>query len=54
MRFSKLSDETLLHSFDEAIKLRMNPEFIKMLETEINERGLNKPNILNKHLKEVN
>lgn len=54
MRFSKLSDKTLLNSFQEASKLHLSPDFIKLLEKEINERGLNKPNFLKEQLKKIN
>ncbi|WP_233499192.1 sporulation histidine kinase inhibitor Sda [Bacillus weihaiensis] len=55
MRFSTLSNETLLHSFQEACRLQMNPEFIKMLEKEISDRGLHLPNTLRmNHYKKIN
>ncbi|TXC89757.1 sporulation histidine kinase inhibitor Sda [Metabacillus litoralis] len=54
MRFFKLSDTTLLHSFEEASRLQMNPEFIKMLEKEITDRGLHLPNTLMKQLEKIN
>ncbi len=55
VRFSTLSNETLLHSFQEACRLQMNPEFIKMLEKEISDRGLHLPNTLRmNHYKKIN
>lgn len=46
MRFSSLSDKTLLQSFHEAKKIEVNPDFIKMLEEEIKERGLHKSHMI--------
>ncbi|WP_227551505.1 sporulation histidine kinase inhibitor Sda [Metabacillus sediminilitoris] len=40
MRFSTLSDKTLLKSYHEASKLQVCEDFIKMLEKEIDARGL--------------
>lgn len=54
MRFSLLSDTTLLHSFQEAKKIEVHPDFIKMLEAEIKERGLYKPHIVEKQMKKIN
>ncbi len=54
MRFSTLSNKTLLHSYHEAKKLQINPDFIKLLEAEIIERGLNKTNTLRNNLKKIN
>ncbi|WP_226670111.1 sporulation histidine kinase inhibitor Sda [Metabacillus litoralis] len=54
MRFLKLSDKTLLHSFEEASRLQMNPEFIKLLEKEIDDRGLHLPNTLKQQLERIN
>ncbi|QNF28243.1 MULTISPECIES: sporulation histidine kinase inhibitor Sda [Metabacillus] len=53
MRFTNLSDETLLVSFREACKLQISSDFIRMLEKEINERGLSLPNVFHKQLKKV-
>ncbi len=53
MRFSMLSNKTLLHSFQEAIRIKANPDFIQLLEKEIKERGLHKPQMLEK-LKKIN
>jgi hypothetical protein len=53
MRFIKLSDETLLASFHEARKLQISPDFIKMLEKEINVRGLSLPDVFYKQFKKV-
>jgi hypothetical protein len=50
MRFLKLSDEILLVSFHEACRLQISSDFIKMLEKEIDERGLSLPNGLHKQL----
>ncbi len=54
LRFLKLSDKTLLHSFEEASRLQMNPEFIKLLEKEIDDRGLHLPNTLKQQLERIN
>ncbi|HZH58898.1 MAG TPA: sporulation histidine kinase inhibitor Sda [Metabacillus sp.] len=54
MRFSTLSDKTLLDSLQEAKKLKINIEFIRMLEAEIRERGLHKRQILEKQLRKIN
>jgi hypothetical protein len=53
MRFLKLSDEILLVSFHEACRLQISSDFIKMLEKEINERGLPLPDVFYKQLKKV-
>ncbi|MBO1512857.1 sporulation histidine kinase inhibitor Sda [Metabacillus bambusae] len=53
MRFIKMSDETLIVSFHEAYRLQISSDFIKMLEKEINERGLPLPNVFHKQLKKV-
>lgn len=36
-----LSDELLLESFYKAIELNLNPDFIQLIQTEINRRSLN-------------
>ena len=54
MRFSPLSDKTLLYSFHEAKKIEVNPDFIKMLEAEIKERGLHKSQKIEQKLKRIN
>ena len=54
MRFSTLSDKTLLDSLKEAKKLKINIEFIRMLEAEIRERGLHKRQIIEKQLRKIN
>ncbi len=54
MRFSMLSNKTLLQSFQEAKKIKANPEFIQLLEAEIKERGLLKAQLLEKQLKKIN
>ncbi|WP_169908498.1 sporulation histidine kinase inhibitor Sda [Metabacillus halosaccharovorans] len=54
MRFSPLSDKTLLQSFHEAKKIEVNADFIKMLEAEIKERGLHKSHMIKQKLKKIN
>ncbi|MCV9887227.1 sporulation histidine kinase inhibitor Sda [Metabacillus halosaccharovorans] len=54
MRFSPLSDKTLLYSFQEAKKIEVNPDFIKLLEAEIKERGLLNPHLIEQKLKRIN
>ncbi|WP_084822154.1 sporulation histidine kinase inhibitor Sda [Bacillus sp. SA1-12] len=43
MRFSNLSNEILLESYQESCRLQISNDFIKMLEREIFMRGLPLP-----------
>lgn len=36
----KLSDELLIESYHKARELKLNPEFIRLIETEIHRRSL--------------
>jgi Sporulation inhibitor A len=48
LRFSTLSDKTLLLSYQEASRLQICEDFIRMLEKEIYERGLSLPKSIKK------
>lgn len=54
MRFTKLTDKTLLASYYEAIKLNISSDFIKILEKEILERGLPLESVYNKKQRKIN